>query len=89
MKKKLLLSATLVALGILIETTQAYAAPLKLTVTSSAFKNGKKMPAKYGCNGAGVNPPLTWSKVPKGTKSIAIIMVDPQGGPFYHWGHTT
>ena len=78
--------ASLVALSCLFETLEAYAAPLKLRVTSSGFKNGKMMPAKYGCNGAGVSPPLAWSKVPAGTQSIAILMVDPKGGPFHHWG---
>ena len=85
-EKTLLCLTCLVTLGCLLESLEAYATPLNLTVTSTAFKNGKKMPAKQGCNGAGVSPALAWSKVPAGTKSIAIVMVDPQGGPFYHWG---
>lgn len=83
MKRHTLAIATVLSLFIAVD---AYAAPQKLVVKSTSFKDGKTIPDKYGCNGADVNPQLSWSKVPKGTKSIAIVMVDPQGGPWYHWG---
>ncbi|MFN4148265.1 MAG: YbhB/YbcL family Raf kinase inhibitor-like protein, partial [Rhodocyclaceae bacterium] len=32
------------------------------------------MPSKYTCQGADVSPPLAWSGVPAGTKSLALIV---------------
>jgi len=83
MKRQLLTIAAVITSFI---ASEAGAAVKKLVVTSTSFKSGKTIPDKYGCNGADVNPQLAWSKVPAGTKSIAIVMVDPQGGPWYHWG---
>jgi len=47
------------------------------TLTSSTFENGGDLPADLKCmsdGGDGVSPPLTWSSVPEGTQSIALIM---------------
>ncbi len=62
-------------------------AKTKLTVTSSAFQDNGPIPAEYTCDGADKSPPLSWSKVPAGTKSIAILVEDPDapGGTFTHW----
>ena len=60
-----------------------------LTVTSSAFGAGAKdgIPPEYTCDGAQVPPPLTWSAAPKGTRSIAVFVDDPDAptGTFTHW----
>ncbi len=65
------------------------------TITSTAFKDGDKMPDKYTCNkktmGAEPSPPLQWSGAPEGTKSYAMTFldvtilaaVDPTNA--YHW----
>lgn len=58
--------------------------------TSSAFQNNGIIPSKYTCDGEGINPPLKISKVPQGTKSLAIIMDDPDavkpaGKIWDHW----
>lgn len=51
--------------------------PLKtLTVTSSAFGHGDKIPAKYTCEGENISPPLHWDKIPQGTKSFAVVFED-------------
>ena len=63
------------------------------TVTSSAFKNGGAMPAKYsfnamGCTGENVSPPLEWKNPPAGTKSFALLVHDPDaptGSGWWHW----
>jgi len=59
----------------------------KLSVNSSAFENNKLIPAKYTCDGDDVNPPLTIEGVPEGTKTIALIVDDPDApmGTWDHW----
>lgn len=44
---------------------------------SPAFDNGGIIPSAYTCEGKNINPPLVISDVPKGAKSLAIIMDDP------------
>jgi hypothetical protein len=54
-------------------------APLTMTVTSPEFGGGKIIPAQFTCHakdGKGVSPPLFWSGVPAGTKSIAVVVDD-------------
>jgi len=60
---------------------------MKLTVTSTAFPEGGKIPAKYTCDGANISPPLSWTKGPEGTKSYALIADDPDApmGTWVHW----
>jgi len=59
-----------------------------LKITSTAFTDNGNIPSKYSCEGEEVSPPLTISGAPSGTKSLAIILHDPdaprQGG-FTHW----
>lgn len=46
------------------------------TLTSPLFSDGNSLPAELGCTrdgGDGLSPPLTWSGVPKGTKSFALV----------------
>ncbi len=62
----------------------------KMEFTSPAFENNGKIPQKYTCDGEGVNPPLKISNVPAGTKSLTIIMDDPDavkpaGKIWDHW----
>jgi hypothetical protein len=58
-----------------------------LTVTSPAFKNRDSIPAKYTCDGAGINPPVQIGDIPAGTKSLVLIVEDPDapGATFDHW----
>lgn len=62
-------------------------APPAFTITSSAFANGARIPARYTADGANVSPPLAWKHAPRGTKSFALIMDDPDAprGTFTHW----
>ena len=42
----------------------------------------------FGCSGQNISPELHWSNVPKGTKSFAISMYDPDaptGSGWWHW----
>jgi Raf kinase inhibitor-like YbhB/YbcL family protein len=59
-----------------------------LSVTSSAFKDGEMIPAKYTCTGGENSPPLNISNIPAGTKSLALIVHDPdapKAGGVTHW----
>ena len=58
-----------------------------LQITSTAFINEGMIPKKYACNGDNVSPPLSWSGIPAGTKSLALIVLDPDApsGDFVHW----
>ena len=49
--------------------------PLKLE--SSAFEAGAEIPMRYTGDGEDVSPPLAWSDLPAGTKSLALIVDDP------------
>jgi hypothetical protein len=48
-----------------------------LTIFSSAFLLGGAIPATYTCEGDDRSPPLAWSGIPEGTKSLALIVDDP------------
>lgn len=57
------------------------------TLQSPAFANGAQIPRQYTCDGADQSPPLQWSDVPVGTRSLALIVEDPDAprGTFVHW----
>lgn len=60
---------------------------MEIIVASAAFAAGSAIPAKYTCMGPDVSPPITWEKIPEGTKSIALICDDPDApmGTWVHW----
>lgn len=58
-----------------------------LQLSSEAFAHGGAIPMRYTCEGKDLPPPLRWSGVPKGTRSLALIVSDPDAprGTWYHW----
>jgi Raf kinase inhibitor-like YbhB/YbcL family protein len=48
-----------------------------LQLTSTAFKQGGAIPARYTCEGDDSSPPLAWAGAPAGTKSFALVVDDP------------
>jgi Raf kinase inhibitor-like YbhB/YbcL family protein len=56
-------------------------------LTSSAFQNGGMIPELYTCSGANKSPGLVWTGVPSGTRSLVLIVSDPDAprGTFVHW----
>lgn len=50
---------------------------MKFTLTSPAFEHGGAIPRRYTCDGDDISPPLEWSGVPAGTKSLALVIEDP------------
>jgi Raf kinase inhibitor-like YbhB/YbcL family protein len=62
-------------------------APATLEVSSSAFAANQAIPPEFTCDGSQRSPPLSWSEVPAGTRSIALLVDDPDSlsGNFTHW----
>lgn len=60
---------------------------MSMQITSSAFSEGNPIPRKYTCDAEDASPPLAWSGVPAGTKSLALIADDPDApvGTWVHW----
>ncbi|WP_268846252.1 YbhB/YbcL family Raf kinase inhibitor-like protein [Flavobacterium aestivum] len=58
-----------------------------LIVESPAFANNELIPAKYTCVGSDINPALVIKDIPYGTKSLVLIIDDPDApnGIFTHW----
>lgn len=56
-------------------------------LTSTAFQDGRPIPAEYTCDGADHSPPLAWTEPPAGTASLALISDDPDapGKTWVHW----
>ena len=52
-------------------------AAMAMTLNSPAFKQDGQIPSKYTCEGADISPPLAWDGVPEGTKSLVLIIDDP------------
>ena len=71
---------------VLIEAAAASAAPERLTVSSDAFDANAAIPVQYTCDGAAKAPTIRWSALPAGTKTVAILVDDPDAarGPFTH-----
>ena|SRR5688572_1190374 len=58
-----------------------------LTVTSPDFEHEGEIPSQFTCDGDDSNPTLNIDGIPEGTKSLAIIMEDPDVPltTFNHW----
>lgn len=58
-----------------------------MELSSHAFSYMQSIPVKYTCDGADVSPPLAWKNVPDKTKSIVLIVDDPDApmGTWVHW----
>jgi Raf kinase inhibitor-like YbhB/YbcL family protein len=73
--------------GCTSEDQSSVAPETVLVVSSPAFAEGTQIPEEYTCDGSDISPPLNWSEPPAGTRSLALIMDDPDapGGVFTHW----
>ena len=60
---------------------------MSIEVSSPAFAEGGPIPGKYTCEGEDISPDLSWSGVPEGVRSIALIADDPDApaGTWVHW----
>lgn len=59
----------------------------EFSLTSSAFAHGGAIPRRHTCDGEDRSPPLSWSAPPAGTRSLVLILDDPDApsGRFIHW----
>jgi Raf kinase inhibitor-like YbhB/YbcL family protein len=64
---------------------------MTLEITSPAFSPNEEIPSKYTCDDKDISPALEWSGLPEGTKSIALIVDDPDApdpaAPMMTWVH--
>src|SRR5512143_4363885 len=64
---------------------------MPLAVTSTAFQPGGEIPAAHTCEGQDTSPPLAFSGVPAGAKSLALVVDDPDApdprAPRMTWVH--
>jgi Raf kinase inhibitor-like YbhB/YbcL family protein len=83
------IAAVLLAVQVLLMADAG--AAMALTLTSTAFKPGDKIPSKYTCEGDDISPPLAFANVPGGAKSLALIIDDPDApdpkAPKRVWAH--
>ena len=59
---------------------------LTLVVKSPAFENNQMIPEKYSGDGEDINPPLKIEGIPEGTKSLVLVVDDPDA-PQRTWDH--
>jgi Raf kinase inhibitor-like YbhB/YbcL family protein len=64
---------------------------MAMEIRSTAFADGGAIPARYTCQGENVSPPLSWAGIPAGTKSLVLIVDDPDApdprAPKMTWVH--
>ncbi|WP_372883208.1 YbhB/YbcL family Raf kinase inhibitor-like protein [Psychromonas sp.] len=64
---------------------------MTLTLQSSAFTGGGEIPRKYTCEAQNISPPLSWQGAPEGTRSLVLIVDDPDApdpnAPKMTWVH--
>lgn len=64
---------------------------MSFSISSDVFDNGGRIPTKFTCDAEDVSPELSWSGVPNGTRSLALIVDDPDApdpaAPKMVWVH--
>ena len=81
------IGASALALAMAANSAQA------LSLTSPDIKPGARIAdeqvfSAFGCTGKNISPALRWKDAPKGTKSFALSVYDPDaptGSGFWHW----
>ena len=58
-----------------------------MKLSSAAFEDNGVIPSEYTCDGIDVSPPLSFSNIPENTKSLVLVMDDPDApmGTWVHW----
>lgn len=84
----LLAAGALLATAVPMAALDAQDSTKSFTLSSPAFKEGQSIPEEFTAYGKGKSIPLSWSRLPPGTRSIAVVMDDPDAKtpqPFVHW----
>lgn len=60
---------------------------MSLTLASSAFTEGARIPVRHTADGEDLNPALSWGQVPPACRALALICDDPDApvGTWVHW----
>jgi len=62
-----------------------------MKLTSTAFQHNSEIPVLYTCEGDDISPPLAWTELPPETKSLVLIVDDPDApdpqAPKMTWVH--
>lgn len=87
--KKILFSIFTLAVFV---SSAAFSGEASFSISSKTFENGKTLPKTmeykgFGCDGSNISPELTWKNAPKGTKSFAITIHDPDAPTTSGWWH--
>ena len=80
--KKVLLSLALCASFLFADNFTLSSSDLKGQLTNKEVFSG------FGCSGENISPELSWKDAPKGTKSFAVTVYDPDaptGSGWWHW----
>lgn len=59
--------------------------PAPFVLTSPAFVDGADIPPRFSCDGADESPPLEWHGAPADTRSLVLVVRDPDARGFVHW----
>src|SRR3954471_19638378 len=60
---------------------------MSLSISSPAFAENQHIPIQYSRDAGNLSPPVEWQGAPRGTRSFALIVEDPDAprGTFRHW----
>lgn len=68
---------------------RAAAGETAMVLSSSSFADGQPLPRQHAADGGNTSPPLAWTGMPRGTRTLALVMEDldafSRGEPFAHW----
>jgi Raf kinase inhibitor-like YbhB/YbcL family protein len=69
------------------QATPALSGAEAFTLTSPSFAQGESIPQQFTCQGDNVSPELAWTEPPAGTRSLALLVEDPDAplGTWVHW----
>ena len=87
------LISTIIMGGALAEESQGLQREnaMELTIHSEAFEHEGRIPRHYTCEGDDASPPLAWTGVPEGAKTLVLIVDDPDApdpaNPRVTWVH--
>jgi len=82
----LALTLSIITVDLAAQTNKSSDTMAEISVKTPAFVANGMIPSKYTCDGENISPDLDWSAVPEATKSIVLIMDDPDA-PNGDWVH--
>ncbi len=87
----LMVMSLLLVCFLLTATISETEGKMSFTISSSVFANGESIPKRYTCQGDDISPPLSWDSLPGNTRSLVLIVDDPDApdpkAPKMTWVH--